>query len=93
MVAAHYFSNTNEAYDACQIGETDGGVRVEMGDILIIHSELVVGVCDTWPIAVTPVHGALHKVDNWEEYNASVSPEYLSRVLDAILIARDAKYL
>ena len=92
-MAAHYFSNSNEAYDACQVGETDADIEVNVGDILIIPSEMVVGVCDTWPIAVTPVHGALHKVDNWLEYNDSVSPEYLSRVLDAILIARDAKYL
>jgi hypothetical protein len=32
-IAAHYFSNSNEAYDACQVGETDTGVEVNAGDI------------------------------------------------------------
>jgi hypothetical protein len=50
-MAAHYFESSGEAYDATQIGETDGGVCVEMGDILIIPSEKIVGVCDTWPFA------------------------------------------
>ena len=94
IIAAHYFSNSNEAYDACQIGETDAGVEVNVGDILIIHSEKVVGVCDTWPIAVTPIHGALHAVGDWEAYYKDSPIENIqTRVLNAILIARDAEYL
>jgi hypothetical protein len=57
----HYFSSTTDAYDACMTGvhpETTDPVRD--GDILIIESERVIGLCDTWPVAVTAEHGALH---------------------------------
>jgi hypothetical protein len=50
----HEFSDTGSAYDACQIG------KVNDGDVLVIESEQVVGVADTWPIAVTVNHGELH---------------------------------
>ena len=93
-IAAHYFSNSNEAYDACQIGETDSGVRVEVGDILIIPTEKIVGICDTWPVAVTPIHGALHKVDSWVDYYEDHPIQHIkTRVLRAVMIARDAEYL
>jgi hypothetical protein len=57
----HYFSSTKDAYDACMTGvhfETADEVRD--GDILIIEPERVIGLCDTWPVAVTIEHGALH---------------------------------
>lgn len=68
-MAIHVFDSTGEAYDACQTGltfrydEEKGLVvetKVETGDVLVIPSERVVGVCDTWPVAVTANYGKLH---------------------------------
>jgi hypothetical protein len=66
----HYFDSTGDAYDACMIGEhPETGDAVENGDILIIESERVIGLCDTWPVAVTVEHGELHQL------KAGFSPE------------------
>lgn len=54
----HQFSSTGEAYDACQCDED-----IQDGDILVIESEGVIGVADTWPVAVTAEHGSLHSFD------------------------------
>ena len=87
-IAAHYFSNSNEAYDACQVGETDAGVEVNAGDILIIPTEKVVGVCDTWPFAVTKECGSLHAVKDWAAfYKDHPSPSIKSYVIQAVAIA------
>ena len=51
----HRFDSTGEAYDACQCDE-----RIKTGDVLIIESERVVGIADTWPVAVTVEYGNLH---------------------------------
>jgi hypothetical protein len=51
----HEFYTTGEAYDACQCWDD-----VNVGDILIIKGEEVVGIADTWPVAVTVKHGELH---------------------------------
>lgn len=51
----HEFSSTFEAYDNTQWNE-----ELKTGDIIIIKSEKVVGVVDTWPIAVTVEFGELH---------------------------------
>ena len=51
----HHFASTHEAYDACQ---TDDSIAT--GDTLVIESERVVGVADTWPFAVTAECGDLH---------------------------------
>ena len=55
----HYFDSTKEAYDCTQCDEA-----VQRGDILVIQSEKVVGVSDTWPIAVTKIAGELHSIDS-----------------------------
>ena len=55
----HRFPSTGATYDACQC---DPSVR--KGDILWIPSETVVGIADTWPIAITHANGALHYVDD-----------------------------
>jgi hypothetical protein len=54
-MAIHIFDTTGEAYDACQCDES-----VNKGDILFIPSEGVVGLADTWPIAITKAYGDLH---------------------------------
>ena len=50
----HHFQTTGEAYDACQCDET-----ITSGDVLVILPEGVVGIADTWPVAVTLNHGNL----------------------------------
>jgi hypothetical protein len=53
--AVHEFETTGEAYDATQCDDT-----IANGDVLLIVSEGVVGVADTWPVAVTFARGHLH---------------------------------
>ena len=54
-MAIHIFDSTGDAYDACQCDE-----NVTRGDILYIPSENVVGLADTWPVAITKEYGQLH---------------------------------
>ena len=56
MRKIHYFETTGDAYDACQCDE-----KITNGDLLVIVPEKVVGIADTWPIAVTENHGVLHR--------------------------------
>lgn len=64
----HTFGDSGEAYDATQTGywwddinsPNAQQVEVKDGDILVIPSEGVVGVCSTWPVAVTKNSGKLH---------------------------------
>lgn len=52
--AVHFFDTTGEAYDACQTDDLNDG------DVIVVRSEGVVGVVDTWPVAVTKANGKLH---------------------------------
>ena len=54
-MTTHQFDTTGEAYDATQCFE-----EIKTGDILVIESERVVGIADTWPVAVTKERGHLH---------------------------------
>ena len=58
MGSVHHFPSTVEAYEQCQCD-----AAMKDGDILVIHSEQVVGIAHTWPVAVTVKHGALHVFD------------------------------
>ncbi|WP_293000008.1 hypothetical protein [Nevskia sp.] len=51
------FSDTTEAYDSTQCDD-----RIKDGDVLVIADEGVVGICHTWPIAVTAESGSLHQI-------------------------------
>lgn len=51
----HTFDSTGQAYNECQTNE-----NIKTGDILHIPSEGVVGMADTWPVAVTKNSGELH---------------------------------
>jgi hypothetical protein len=51
----HVFRSTGEAYDACNCDD-----NVKTGDILIVPSEGVVGIADTWPFSITPNRGKFH---------------------------------
>ncbi len=62
-MSTHHFPSTGAAYDACQTGwyfRHTAEVEVKTGDVLVIESEKVVGICDTWPVAVTIEFGHLH---------------------------------
>lgn len=58
-VKIHYFDDTRSAYDACMCSDD-----IETGDILLILDEKVVGLADTWPIAITKETGEFHEVKN-----------------------------
>lgn len=53
----HECHSTGGAYDECQTN-----IRFQRGDVLVIRGERVVGVADTWPIAVTKEQGKLHSI-------------------------------
>lgn len=53
----HEFESTGEAYDATQTEDA-----IKDGDLLLIPSERVVGIADTWPVAVTVEFGKLHTI-------------------------------
>lgn len=54
-VEVEEFRSSGAAYDACQ-------TRLPNGVILYIPSERVVGISDTWPIALTKNTGELHRL-------------------------------
>jgi hypothetical protein len=68
--AIHEFSSTGSAYDATQ-------TELDDGEVLLVRDEGVVGVSDTWPIAVTEAHGELHRmasgytVEQWASASGS----------------------
>ncbi|MGE0698019.1 MAG: hypothetical protein AB7O57_02890 [Hyphomicrobiaceae bacterium] len=55
MQSIYHFESTGAAYDACNMA---GGPK--RGDILVIQSERVIGLADTWPVSVTAEAGQLH---------------------------------
>ncbi len=53
----HAFESTGEAYDAVQCDDD-----IDNGDALDVASEGVVGLANTWPVAVTAAAGKLHRI-------------------------------
>jgi hypothetical protein len=53
-IAVRRYASSEDAYGACQVGGAHDG------DVLVIESEGVVGIADTWPVAVTQTFGGLH---------------------------------
>ena len=51
----HHFRTSRDAYDACQCSD-----QIKDGDFLLIRSEGVLGVADTWPWAISAQAGLLH---------------------------------
>ena len=93
-----YFPTSREAYDASQTGlawvpgvdEMDGQeVDVVNGDILVVVPERVVGVVDTWPVAVTEAHGALHGVSSMQFLADRLSGISARDVRAAMQVARE----
>lgn len=64
-MTTHYFGCSGEAYDACQCRED-----IKSGDILVIEGDEdnagVIGIADTWPIAITEESGAFHQAHEGE---------------------------
>lgn len=63
-MSTHFFRMSGEAYDACQTGihyAFDGEYEVKTGDLLVIEKEKVIGIADTWPVAVTKERGHFHE--------------------------------
>lgn len=58
-IRIHFFDSTGDAYDATQCDE-----NIKNGDTLVIVDEKVVGLADTWPVAVTKLAGHLHTLDD-----------------------------
>ena len=54
-VRSHEFHSSGQAYNACQTNDD-----IKNGDLLIIDNEEVIGLADTWPVAVTEKFGELH---------------------------------
>jgi len=52
-----HFESTGAAYDAAMSDDT-----IQTGDVLVITGEGVIGLADTWPVAVTLEAGQLHHV-------------------------------
>lgn len=78
--AIHVFDDSRQAYDSTQTGEWRDGntgqpVEVKDGDILVIPDEGVVGLCSTWPVAITKNPGKLHQMK--AEYS---TPEDIAEV-------------
>lgn len=76
--SVHFFASTGEAYDATQT--TD---EIKNGHLLIIESEQVIGLADTWPVAVTVQYGVLHSCA--EGYSFRDFPKFSrQQIADAI---------
>jgi len=58
----HNCRSTKDAYDFSNMGSTFNDVPVNTGDLLFIESEKVIGMVDTWPIALTKNHNKLHNL-------------------------------
>jgi hypothetical protein len=79
-----HFDSTGDAYDATQCRE-----EIKSGDILVIASEGVVGIADTWPFAITEAHGHLHTVEGdpttYRDGKFKDAIEHARRNIDAYL--------
>jgi hypothetical protein len=85
MTPLHTFDDTEDAYTACQCDE-----NVKRGDVLHIPSEGVVGLGDTWPVAVTVAYGELHTVK--PTLNVYGFRWGLEQVQDAVRFAQERGY-
>lgn len=65
------FSDTQEAYAA--------SMYIDMGDVLYVPSENVVGVSYTWPCAITYEQGGLHEIARIQD----TAPDLRQLVMDA----------
>jgi hypothetical protein len=69
-MTVHTFRSTGRAYDACQCDDS-----IKDGDVLVVEAEQVVGVANTWPVAVTRRVGQLHAIKSDDEQDAGKAAE------------------
>lgn len=104
MTKVHHFFDTREAYDACQTHVHPRTMaKVETGHILLISErsgnvvmgkdripdpDVVIGLADTWPVAITKRHEGLHTADwdhkdqrDWVEEN--MTSDLVEALIDA----------
>ncbi len=85
----HTFPDTGDAYNCTQCGTSNTGEDVTNGDLLVIESEQVVGICDTWPFAVTIAYGNLDALEDGvavpDQMKKQFGPHILHAVGQAIL--------
>jgi hypothetical protein len=92
MRSVHECGSTTDAYDHCQCNDS-----FKNGDTLHIPSEKVVGIVDTWPLAITKEYGALHTATPGKLRNVLTEP-YVGRcmglepAIDAIKFAKEQGY-
>lgn len=79
----HKFDSTGDAYDACQCDE-----EIKKGDLLVIESEKVIGIADTWPVAVTTESGELHSVEPGYALEEVLPDELKASVAEACKLMR-----
>ena len=76
------FDSTGEAYDACQESDT-----IMRGDILLVAGERVIGIADTWPVAITKRSGKLHHAIEGECGSYLLENNLDPHLAEAILLA------
>lgn len=64
-IATLEFEDTADAYGAVQCDDD-----INNGDTLLVESEGVVGIANTWPVAVTTEFGEFHTIGNVAEFLA-----------------------
>ena len=74
------FANSGDAYDMTQCDED-----LKTGDVLLIPSEKVVGITNTWPLAITKEMGQLHGVEEGHKIEdllpSDTDKDYLNKAL------------
>jgi hypothetical protein len=93
MRTVHEFHSTEEAYGACQCRD-----EVKRGDTLHIPREKVVGIADTWPLAITEEYGELHtarpgSLRHAIEFNEYGTPIGIEAGKDAVEFAKTQGYV
>ena len=59
----HIFKTTEEAFKQSLYNN-----NINIGDMLIIPAEKVIGVCDIWPFSITHDHGWLEALETPESF-------------------------
>lgn len=67
QIQTFLFDTTADAYDDSQCHEA-----IQNGDVLLIPSERVVGLANTWPVAITVESGELHSLSQPEDWASVV---------------------
>tara|TARA_Y100000389_G_C17333448_1_gene449354 strand:+ start:246 stop:620 length:375 start_codon:yes stop_codon:yes gene_type:complete len=74
------FTSSGRAYDMTQCDDD-----LKNGDVLLIPSEKVVGITNTWPFAITKKLGQLHGVKEGfkieDLFSGDIDPDYLHKAL------------